>query len=214
VSDYESNVFINCPFDDGYTDLLRALVFAIHYLGFNPRLALERADSGESRLDKIVELIEKSRFGIHDLSRCVASKKGEYYRLNMPLELGVDYGCRLFKRGKGTKRILILESQPHRYRAALSDLSGFDIVAHENHPEILTQGVRDWMVQEAHADPTPAHLIYSDFLDFMADNDKRLMKDGWKAEHIEKVKIHELGGHMKLWIAARKEGRKALGGLW
>ncbi|MDZ4288118.1 MAG: hypothetical protein U0984_09170 [Prosthecobacter sp.] len=215
MSDFEHNVFINCPFDDGYMQLLRPLVFTVLHLGFTPRLALERADSGESRIDKIVELIQQSRYGIHDLSRCTASKKGEYSRLNMPLELGVDYACKLFKSGRSrTKRILILESERHRYKAALSDLSGSDITAHGNNPETLIVGVRNWMVQEASAPPTAAQQIYSDFLDFTAYNPKQLLKRGWKQEHIETMNIIELGKHMKDWIAKRQEQRDILGDLF
>jgi hypothetical protein len=47
---------------------------------------------------------------------------GEFYRLNMALELGVDAGCRWFGRGRHrSKRCLILETKPLRYQAAISD---------------------------------------------------------------------------------------------
>jgi hypothetical protein len=55
--DFEKNVFINCPFDSDYYPLLRPLLFTIVYLGFNPKIALERSDSGEQRIDKICELL-------------------------------------------------------------------------------------------------------------------------------------------------------------
>jgi len=50
---FENNVFINCPFDEDYFSLLRPLLFTIVYLGYNPKIATERADSGEARLFKI-----------------------------------------------------------------------------------------------------------------------------------------------------------------
>jgi hypothetical protein len=40
---YDRQVFLNCPFDDGYHPLLRAAVFTIHACGFTARIALERA---------------------------------------------------------------------------------------------------------------------------------------------------------------------------
>ncbi|MFL6236225.1 MAG: hypothetical protein ACJ76N_24045 [Thermoanaerobaculia bacterium] len=40
-AEFEKNVFINCPFDDGYRPLLRPLLFTILHLGFNPKIALE-----------------------------------------------------------------------------------------------------------------------------------------------------------------------------
>ncbi len=66
---YQKNVFINCPFDDKYFDLLQTLVFTIIYYGFYPRISLENSDSGQPRLEKIVDLIRESKYSIHDLSR-------------------------------------------------------------------------------------------------------------------------------------------------
>ena len=199
--DYERNVFINCPFDDDYRSLLRPLVFTILHMGFKPRIALERADSAENRIDKIVELIQSCRFGIHDLSRCIAATAGEHYRLNMPLELGIDYACRRFKRGMTSKRILILEHTKHQTKPALSDLAGCDTEHHSGHPETLIQVVRDWLVQEANENSLPAARIFADFLDFMADTDAELLSLGWPREHIDKMKLHELMKKMTKWIA-------------
>lgn len=111
---FEANVFINCPFDAKYLRLLRPLLFTVIYLRLKPRIALEAIDSGELRLTKIVELIRDSKFSIHDLSRSEAASIGEYYRLNMPFELGIDFGCRLFgKPGQRNKRTLVLEAKQH-----------------------------------------------------------------------------------------------------
>ena len=44
--DYHLNVFINCPFDDQYFDLLKAIIFTICYFDFIPRISLENSDSG------------------------------------------------------------------------------------------------------------------------------------------------------------------------
>jgi hypothetical protein len=81
---FDRNVFINCPFDDGYRPLLRPLLFTVYALGFQPRIALENRDSGRPRIDKIVQLICESRYAIHDLSRIQATTIGEFFRLNMP----------------------------------------------------------------------------------------------------------------------------------
>ena len=161
---FEDNVFVNCPLDKEYLPLLRPLLFTVLYLGLNPRIALERSDSGEVRIEKIIELIEQSKFAIHDLSRCRAKKSGELFRLNMPLELGIDIGCKRFKRGKcKSKRCLILETERYRYQAAISDLSNSDIFAHENQPEKIVGGVRDWLVQEAAAKRVSSSAILGSF---------------------------------------------------
>lgn len=75
---FRTNVFINCPFDDQYQPILRAVIFCTIDLGFTPRIALERLDSGETRVAKIVELIEASKYAIHDLSRLKANRAGEF----------------------------------------------------------------------------------------------------------------------------------------
>jgi len=59
AGNFEKNVFVNCPFDNDYRQLLVGIVFTIVYFGYNPRLSLERADSGETRIDKILSLIKR-----------------------------------------------------------------------------------------------------------------------------------------------------------
>ena len=84
-------------------------------------MAIERSDASETRIHKILKLIASSRYSIHDLSRCQAREAGEHYRLNMPFELGMDFGCRHYGgRPLSTKVILVLEEQPYRYQAAIS----------------------------------------------------------------------------------------------
>ena len=84
---FDRNVFLNCPLDKDFLPFLKTLIFTVYRLGFNPRIASERSDSGESRLDKIKELIESSRFSIHDLSRFRSTTHDEFYRLNMPYQV-------------------------------------------------------------------------------------------------------------------------------
>lgn len=145
--DYDKNVFINCPFDDEYFELLRPLIFTVVYFGFNPRISLESSDSGEFRLSKIVNLIRESKYGIHDLSRLQAKTADEYYRLNMPFELGIDYGLRNFDPNYKNKRTLILEKSRYEYMKAMSDINGFDIKNHDNNSEKLIECVRAWFTE-------------------------------------------------------------------
>lgn len=92
--EFNKNVFINCPLDNDYKEIFLGIIFTIYYLGFTPRFSLERSDCTESRINKITEIIEESKFGIHDLSRIISKKEQEYYRMNMTFELGIDYGCK------------------------------------------------------------------------------------------------------------------------
>ena len=105
--DFDRSVFVNCPLDEDYDRILRAVRF-----GLIPRIATERGDAGEPRISKILDLIQSSRYSVHDLCRCQARDEGEYYRLNMPFELGLDFGCRRYGAGQlSTKVILVLEEQ-------------------------------------------------------------------------------------------------------
>lgn len=168
---FEHNVFINCPFDEDYYPLLRPLLFTVLSLGFNPKIALERSDSGELRINKICQLIRSSRYSIHDLSRLQSKKKNEFYRLNMPFELGIEYGIRQLSKGRlQTKQCLILEKERYNFMRALSDLSGVDIKSHKNDPAVLVRELRNWFMETVGlsriASPT---LIWYDFNDFMRD---------------------------------------------
>ncbi len=53
---FEKNIFINCPFDNNYKPILKALVFGITYLGYIPKLS-ETIDSAETRIAGIQNLI-------------------------------------------------------------------------------------------------------------------------------------------------------------
>ncbi|MFS2149497.1 hypothetical protein [Rhizobium sp. Rhizsp42] len=113
---FDKSIFVNCPFDEDYEPILQAVMFCMVYLGFTPRLATERNDGAENRLMKILGLIEGSKYSVHDLSRSQAKIVGEHYRLNMPFELGIDYGCRqYFGQGREQKKILILEEKRYRH---------------------------------------------------------------------------------------------------
>ena len=201
--EFENSVFINCPFDKEYYQLLRPLIFTVIYLGLNPRLSLESLDSGKPRIEKIVSLIENCKYAIHDLSRIKAKKVGELFRLNMPFELGLDVGCRVFrKRGKwSTKRCLILEEKKYRFQAAISDLSNSDIKAHNNTPEEVLSIVRNWLKIEVGIIRAPGpSRIWGAFNDFMAYNYDELIDLGFSKKEISKLPINELMGYMKEWI--------------
>ena len=142
--DFHSNIFINCPFDDDYTPLLRPLLFSAVRAGLTVRIASETFDSGKSRINRICELVRESKYSVHDLSRMRASFKGEIHRMNMPFELGLDIGCRVFAHGiQSQKRCLILETEQYEYQKALSDLSNSDIKRHLNKPEEVVRQVRN-----------------------------------------------------------------------
>lgn len=200
---FETSVFINCPFDDEYEPILQALLFCAVFAGLSPRLAKERSDSGESRLEKIVDLIRSSRLSVHDLSRCQAGQAGEHYRLNMPFELGIDYACRLFAGGVfQSKIILILEEKPYRYQAVLSDIAGRDIKHHSGNFEDAVEQLRDWLVLDAGIKLPAARKILAAYDDFQGWNWRRLVSEGWSDQNIRKRQTVEFLTDMQDWDAA------------
>lgn len=203
--DFEKNVFINCPFDSAYDTLLRPLLFTILYFDFNPKIATERSDSGEQRINKICELIESSKYSVHDLSRIKSSKKNEFSRHNMPFELGIDYGSRIFPGNHlSEKKFLVIAKERYDYVKALSDLSGVDIKTHNNDIEDLIRAVRKWFVETVKlTDLKPAAIIFNDFIDFMADFDAERRKAGYKDKDINDMPTPEFTKFIKDWIQSK-----------
>ena len=110
--------------------------------------------------------IESSRYSIHDLSRCQAIEAGEHYRLNMPFELGIDFGCRRYgNKPLSRKVILILEEQRYRYQAAISDLAGSDIKAHGGKHETAVRKVSNWLAGTGGFKVTSKNAILGIFRD-------------------------------------------------
>jgi hypothetical protein len=199
---FEKNVFVNCPFDAKYLPLLRPLLFAVIYLGLRPRIALEAIDSGELRLNKIIDLIRESKYSIHDLSRSEAAASGELYRLNMPFELGVDLGCRIFGAPKQRdKRTLVLEAKPYRYKASISDLAGADIECHDDEPYKVIGIVRNWLKNVCLTQAVGPARISGAFTDFMAANFDDLSHLGFSPQDIELLPVGELIQRMTDWVA-------------
>lgn len=143
---YEESVFINVPFDKKYSRLGDALIFAVHDCGFVARSALEIDDSGQARVEKILDIIEQSKFGIHDVSRAGIDRNTRLARFNMPLELGFFLGAKRYGSERDRqKRCLVLDRERYRYRNFCSDISGQDIRAHNDEPRDAIRAVRDWL---------------------------------------------------------------------
>jgi hypothetical protein len=186
-SEFGKCVFINCPFDDDYFPLLRVLIFTVIQCGFKPRIATEKADSGEARIRKIVSLIGESRYSIHDISRIEPLAQDALPRFNMPFELGIDIGAR--EHGSGalkTKQCLILERERYRYQKVISDIAGNDIKAHGNDRLSLVKAVRSWFSENG-VFGLPSHNsiwdYYNEFLIRLSNEAKMLgYKDGDSSE--------------------------------
>lgn len=199
---FERSVFLNCPFDEEYAPILQAIAFCITDLGFVPRLAPENSDNAASRLERIVELIRGSKYGIHDLSRSRAGGLGEFARLNMPFELGIDHASSRFGGKELTqKAILVLEETRYDYQKALSDISGWDIEAHRGNHEKAVRIVRRWLIQQAAAEPVGAAKILFDYADFQEWYWEREISLGASEEDIREYPTIDFVRAMQEWVA-------------
>jgi len=156
---YDRRVFINCPFDAEYTPLFEAIVFAVNDTGFRASCARERVDSGETRLTKIIELIGSARYSIHDVSRTTLDETNKLPRFNMPLELGIDIGCKNFSAEHNRKSFLIFDAEQYRFQKYISDIGGQDIQRHDNDPKQAVVSVRNWLRTESGIDDIPGGTV-------------------------------------------------------
>ena len=159
------SVFINCPFDDEYLPIFRAIVFTVSACGYLPRCTLEHEDASQVRIEKIYRLIAASGLGIHDVSRTEPDAENRLPRFNMPLELGVFLGAKRFGGTRDKrKRCLVLDRERYRFHKFVSDIAGQDIKAHDGKPDAAIRGVRDWLRRTVAGVLLPggAHLCAAD----------------------------------------------------
>ncbi len=208
MSDFNQQVFLNCPFDFEYEELLKPLFFTVISCGFKPRIASERLDSGEVRLEKIKEIILACKFGIHDLSRCKSRDRGEYSRFNMPFELAYDLAIRDFHPDKRmlNKKILVLEEERFSLQKSLSDLSFSDPKCHEGDPEELIYHVRTWFTELGFKNLKPPSRIWDDYNVFNSDLYEQKIKAGFKQKDIDRLPVPEFLSEIEKWFI--KKGAK------
>jgi hypothetical protein len=198
---FDRSAFINCPFDEEYAPILQAIAFTVVYLGFVPRFAPENADNAAPRLERIIEIIRGSKFGIHDLGRCKSAAANEYARMNMPFELGIDHGFRRAGDGElAEKVILILERTRYDYQKALSDISGWDIHVHGDDYEEAVARVRSWLVAQARAPGVGTSLILGKYAAFQEWYWERELAAGSSEDDIKEYPTGEFVQAMHEWM--------------
>ncbi len=198
---FERSVFINCPFDDDYSPLLQAIAFCVTFLGFMPRLAPQNGDNALNRLNRIDDIIRTSKYGIHDLSRNRAKVQDEFARMNMPFELGIDYGCKTFGSPLlSSKCILVLEERRCDYQKCLSDIAGWDIEAHGGDYQMAIRKVRGWLVRQAAAPPKGASLIESRYAVFQQWYWARELAAGASEDDIRQYPTVDVVDAMQQWM--------------
>ena len=123
----------------------------------------------------------------------------------MPFELGVDFGCRNYG-GEPLSRkvILILEEEPYRYQAAISDLAGNDIQAHGGMYKTAVRKVRNWLAGIGGFERVGVARILAEYEDFQKWYYERQLEAGFSEEDIQDYSTGEVLQAMFEWT---DEGR-------
>ena len=165
-----NDVFINCPFDEDYAPLFRALIFTIFACGFRARSARELDDAGQTRIDKLYNLIKECRYGIHDISRTELDPVNHLPRFNMPLELGIFLGAKHYgAKDQKLKRLLVLDIEQFRYQMFISDLAGIDIHQHTGDPLNALRETRNWLANVSRRQLPSANRVSGIYANFCSD---------------------------------------------
>lgn len=185
-NNYEYNVFINCPFDQKYNELFKALIFTIRRCNYIPRCAKESTGTNDIRIIKIIEIIKECKYSIHDLSETDLDDINKLPRFNMPLELGIFIGNIHFGfRKSKLKKYLILDSEQFRYQKYISDISGQDIKSHGKKPEKIIEGVRNWLADLNKDIKIPsATFVFNEYLSFQYDLPELCKVNKWSVNEL------------------------------
>ncbi len=123
----------------------------------------------------------------------------------MPFELGVDFGCRHFgAKPFSDEVILILEEERYSYQAAISDLAGNDIEAHDGKYRDAVRKVRNWITRFGFERVSPARIL-ADYEEFQTWHYERQRKEGYSEEDIQKYPTWELLDAMGKWTEGTRE---------
>jgi hypothetical protein len=146
------SVFLNVPYDEAFEKLYLAYIVGLTQLGLRINAAFAVPNQG--RLETIIELIERSDFSIHDLSRIEVSRGVP--RFNMPVELGLA----LFRShiASGKHRIFIFESRRYRAQRSTSDVNGIDPQIHDGTAKGVMASLRNIFRQSGDVTTVPEML--------------------------------------------------------
>lgn len=208
---YNDYVFINCPFDDKFHEMFHAFCFTVLDCGFIPRCSLEIDDATQSRLNAIVYLMEKCRYGIHDISRVELDENLKLPRFNMPFELGIFYSAKVFgKKYQRMKNCIVLEKYRHRYQKFISDISGVDVTPHGNSVKKSIFAIRNWLVTTSKRTTIPHGIeVYNRYIRFRRDI-KRIGKK--KGVDFKSMPFVELTRNMTDWLKLNQNRNEPLFG--
>lgn len=132
-----------------------ALIAGLITLGLIPRCTLE-VPTNIIRLRRILSLLNKCHYSLHDLSRVELCEGRERLpRFNMPFEAGLSFALSL---NSSKHRCAILEAKKHRLLITLSDLNGYDPHIHDGTPEGILNALTNIYAKTKGYQPTVKDL--------------------------------------------------------
>lgn len=98
----------------------------------------------------------------------IYQKLRQKQKVNMPFELGIDYGIKSINNDiMSKKQFLILESVKYDYMKALSDINGFDTKVHENNTIKIFECLYAWISETLKIKgQNPPKQIFYEYTDF------------------------------------------------
>ena len=163
-------------------------------------------DSGTPRIKTILHLIKSSKYSIHDLSRMKSEAANELARFNMPFELGLELGMKSIAGNKmKNKKCLVLDTERHRYHAAISDLSGSDIASYGKQEQVerLIKVLRDWFTHVVNPKQPPANKVFLEYNEFVSDLQIELMAAEFSQRDIDNLSNAEYIHYAGEWVGSR-----------
>lgn len=166
-------VFLNIPYDREFERLYLAYIVGLQHLGYVPCLA-SAIPGGERRLDRILDLIRRCRYSIHDLSRVeLNAVPPATPRFNMPLELGMAITwAKLFPEHH---TFFLFETEERRVQKSLSDLNGTDAYVHFGQIEGVFCELRNALARDGAKQPPVLRMLKT--YAFVLDKQDRILKN-------------------------------------
>lgn len=136
-----------------------------------------------------------SKYSIHDLSRCTGEGDERLARFNMPLELGMAMAFRYLETMEERKHDwLVLVPRGYRHVRFVSDLTAFDLGAHDGTVATVVPKVMSWLAtrDDQIRTPTPAQVL--DALPAFAAKLGTLEHDWGERESVPWGRVLEVAG--------------------
>ena len=130
---------------------------------------------------------------------------GEYPRFNMPFELGLDIGCKVYGDKKRQSKVcLILEQTPYQYQRVLSDIAGQDISHHNNDKQKLILVTRNWFSRISGKSLDGPTKIWENYNEFSDNMQHVLSLQGLSNDDINELPFTEFIKIARQWLNTRK----------